>query len=148
MKPSCGNNEETGNWNTVYKWKYKDCNKIMERTWNMIDHARMHQGIKPYKCDKWGRWFTQKGNMRKHTKLHLTNNVDQRRKYPWEFCGKLYTEKYNLMVSKLFSKNTTYVYLFKFEKNFLCLIHLYFITNIMKNNKNKIADLDSLKIIS
>eukprot|EP00345_Euplotes_harpa_P010071 CAMPEP_0168335168 /NCGR_PEP_ID=MMETSP0213-20121227/10739_1 /TAXON_ID=151035 /ORGANISM="Euplotes harpa, Strain FSP1.4" /LENGTH=74 /DNA_ID=CAMNT_0008340025 /DNA_START=468 /DNA_END=692 /DNA_ORIENTATION=- len=43
-------NEATGNWNTVYRCKYKNCDKIMERTWNMIDHARMHQGIKPYKC--------------------------------------------------------------------------------------------------
>lgn len=41
-------NESTGNWNTVYKCKFQDCNKIMERTWNMIDHARMHKGIKPY----------------------------------------------------------------------------------------------------
>jgi len=43
-------NDKTGNIITLYRCKHDNCNKIMERTWNMIDHARMHRGIKPYTC--------------------------------------------------------------------------------------------------
>lgn len=70
----------------------------METTWNMLDHARMHKGIKPYKCPYCEKTFTQKGNMRKHAKLHLTPHVDARRKYKCKYCQGGFTEKYNLMV--------------------------------------------------
>ena len=34
---------------TIYICKFNDCNKEFTRTWNILDHARMHKGIKPYK---------------------------------------------------------------------------------------------------
>lgn len=73
----------------------------METTWNMLDHARMHKGVKPYKCPHCSKTFTQKGNMRKHSKLHLTPHVDARRKYRCSICNGGFTEKYNLMVGSL-----------------------------------------------
>ena len=31
-----------------YICRYKDCNKEFTKTWNLLDHVRMHEGIKPY----------------------------------------------------------------------------------------------------
>jgi uncharacterized Zn-finger protein len=92
-------NPITGHPYTVFRCIYKNCLKEMETTWNMLDHARMHKGVKPYACPYCSKRFTQKGNMRKHAKLHLTPHVDARRKYKCEHCGGGFTEKYNLMVS-------------------------------------------------
>lgn len=93
-------NPANGHKCTIFRWTYKDCRKEMETTWNMLDHARMHKGIKPFVCQYWHKRFTQKGNMRKHAKLHLTPHVDARRKYKCRFWGGGFTEKYNLMVRK------------------------------------------------
>lgn len=91
----------------------------METTWNMLDHARMHKGVKPYSCPYCGKRFTQKGNMRKHAKLHLTPHVDARRKYTCEFCGGKFTEKYNLMVRKR---------LITIQNPFVSVLFLHFLT--------------------
>lgn len=37
----------TGRDQTVYICTYQDCGKEFLRTCNLLDHARMHQGIKP-----------------------------------------------------------------------------------------------------
>lgn len=65
----------------VYVCKYKNCSKEFTRTWNILDHARMHKGIKPYQCDFCSKGFTQKGNLRKHMKTHLLPEVEQRKRY-------------------------------------------------------------------
>mmetsp|Transcript_11364 Transcript_11364/g.10031 ORF Transcript_11364/g.10031 Transcript_11364/m.10031 type:complete len:82 (+) Transcript_11364:353-598(+) len=47
------------------------CNKEFERSWNLLDHLRMHNGIKPFKCNECRKQFTQKCNMLKHiSKYH------------------------------------------------------------------------------
>ena len=92
------NNASTGHSYTVFRCTFNNCNKQMKTTWNMLDHARMHKGVKPYSCMYCSKTFTQKGNMRKHAKLHQTPHVDARRKFKCEFCGGGFTEKYNLMV--------------------------------------------------
>ena len=33
-----------------YECKYPDCGKIFSKTWNFLDHARMHECIKPFIC--------------------------------------------------------------------------------------------------
>ena len=43
-----------------YICKYGDCNKEFDKIWNMINHVRMHENIKPYLCKKCGISFTQK----------------------------------------------------------------------------------------
>ncbi|CAI2378300.1 unnamed protein product [Moneuplotes crassus] len=50
--------------------KYNHCKKSFYKTWNFIDHARMHLGIKPYSCDLCDAKFTQKGNLKKHLLRH------------------------------------------------------------------------------
>lgn len=59
----------------------------------------MHEGEKPYKCHVWDREYTQKGNLDKHLLLHQKPDINQRRNYKCEHCGKWYTEKYNLKVN-------------------------------------------------
>jgi hypothetical protein len=33
----------------VYQCGYGECNKKFNKTWNLVDHLRMHEGIKPYR---------------------------------------------------------------------------------------------------
>ena len=35
---------------TIYVCQHGICNKTFTRSWNFLDHARTHKGIKPYKC--------------------------------------------------------------------------------------------------
>lgn len=85
----------------VYKCGYGNCNKVFNKTWNLVDHLRMHEGIKPYQCEICSKLFTQKGNLKKHLKQHLITDVNHRKKYKWDICGKGYTERYNWLVSAL-----------------------------------------------
>eukprot|EP00345_Euplotes_harpa_P018872 CAMPEP_0168347456 /NCGR_PEP_ID=MMETSP0213-20121227/19013_1 /TAXON_ID=151035 /ORGANISM="Euplotes harpa, Strain FSP1.4" /LENGTH=183 /DNA_ID=CAMNT_0008356573 /DNA_START=44 /DNA_END=595 /DNA_ORIENTATION=+ len=34
-----------------YVCRYNDCGKEFTKTWNLLDHVRMHEGIKPYACE-------------------------------------------------------------------------------------------------
>ncbi|CAI2372630.1 unnamed protein product [Moneuplotes crassus] len=54
---------------TIY-CKYPECDKVFFKTWNFVDHARMHLGIKPYECKRCDEKFTQKGNLKKHLKKY------------------------------------------------------------------------------
>lgn len=54
----------------IIHWEYENWTKKFQKSWNFINHARMHLGIKPHQCDKWGRRFTQRGNLRKHILRH------------------------------------------------------------------------------
>lgn len=31
-----------------YYCQYDGCNKFFTKTWNLLDHVRMHEGVKPY----------------------------------------------------------------------------------------------------
>ncbi|CAI2375469.1 unnamed protein product [Moneuplotes crassus] len=57
--------------------RYQNCAKIFTRTWNFIDHARMHLGIKPYRCSLCGAQFTQKCNLNSHiSKIHTERRLN------------------------------------------------------------------------
>ncbi|CAI2373249.1 unnamed protein product [Moneuplotes crassus] len=45
---------------------YTPCTKKFRKSWNFIEHARTHLGIKPYQCRSCSRSFTQKANLAKH----------------------------------------------------------------------------------
>ena len=86
-----------------YVCKYEECNKEFTKTWNLLDHVRMHEGIKPFVCQIWNKTFTQKGNLKKHIVInHSTESLKDRKKFRWEYCSKKYTERYNLVVSSSF----------------------------------------------
>lgn len=91
---------EDGTMSTIYKCKVEGCDKEFGRTWNMLDHARTHKGVKPFQCKWCTRSFTQKGNLKKHLKQHLEPTLNQRKKFKCQFCSSRYTEKYNYNVSQ------------------------------------------------
>ncbi|CAI2378592.1 unnamed protein product [Moneuplotes crassus] len=65
------NSPSTGRPIYFYVCKFKGgCHKEFERSWNLLDHYRMHEGIKPYSCPICQKKFTQKGNMNKHINTH------------------------------------------------------------------------------
>ena len=83
-----------------YVCKYEECNKEFTKTWNLLDHVRMHEGIKPFSCQFWNKTFTQKGNLKKHNIIqHSTKSLKERKKFKCKICNRKYTERYNLVVS-------------------------------------------------
>lgn len=83
----------------AYKCLYNKCGKTFTRAWNLLNHARMHQGVKPFACQICHKSFTQRGNLKKHMMIHLLPKAEDRKRYKCDKCGKGYTEKYNYMVS-------------------------------------------------
>lgn len=85
----------------VIVWMYDKCNHEFKKTWNFLDHARMHLGEKPYSCNLWDLTFTQRGNMIKHIRLHKVRMNAPKKPYQCELWHRSYTEKYNLKVGSL-----------------------------------------------
>lgn len=50
----------SGRTQTIYICKHDGCGKEFLRTCNLLDHMRMHSGIKPNVCEYCGKGFTQK----------------------------------------------------------------------------------------
>lgn len=80
-------NPRNGKTFIVYICTHDDCNKEFLRTWNFLDHARAHKGIRPYQCSYCPKSFTQKGNFKKHLTQHAFRNISERKKYKCEFCA-------------------------------------------------------------
>lgn len=90
--------EDTGKQRKMYKCKHTKCEKSFTIIWNLLDHVRMHKGIKPHQCHTCGKRFTQMGNFRKHLRTHEDSDINKRKKHQCSICGRKYTEKYNLKV--------------------------------------------------
>lgn len=57
----------------VINCKYPGCTKHFVKAWNFLDHARMHLGERPFKCNHCSSSFTQKGNLTQHIKNKHVN---------------------------------------------------------------------------
>lgn len=79
----------------IYVCKHEGCDKEFLRTWNLLDHARTHQNVRPHVWEYCDKAFTQKGNLRKHLMQHFQPSLNLRKKYKCRFCSKGFTEKYN-----------------------------------------------------
>ena len=65
-----------------YVCRYEGCGKDFTKTWNLLDHVRMHEGIKPFACNICGKMFTQKGNLKKHHIVqHSDESLGERKKF-------------------------------------------------------------------
>ena len=67
-------NKKSGRNLRYYICQYDNCGRLFNKTWNFIDHVRIHTGDKPFKCDVCHRGFAQKGNLNKHKRLHWTKD--------------------------------------------------------------------------
>lgn len=65
-------NRRSGRTVRYFLWQYPECDKKFNKSWNFIDHMRMHNGEKPYQCSHCGKQFTQKGNFNKHWRIHAS----------------------------------------------------------------------------
>lgn len=63
-----------------------------------FEYFKSRGGIQAHYCQYCNRFFTQKGNLKKHLRQHTQPNVVDRKRFVWKFCNKGYTERYNLNV--------------------------------------------------
>lgn len=81
-------------------WKYEDWNKEFVKTWNIVDHFRIHTKENPFKCKIWEKDFTQKGTLQKHLEKHKAEVVEELQKFKCGKCDLKYTSEFNLKVHK------------------------------------------------
>jgi hypothetical protein len=85
----------------------KYCNKEFSKSWNLIYHARIHIQEKPFKCTECRESFAQKGNLKRHLKIHSETALTKRKRFQCVSWLKLYTTKFNLKVHRQTKHNDT-----------------------------------------
>jgi len=80
--------------------KYDNCNKEFVKTWNIVDHFRIHTKENPFKWRICNKDFTQKGNLKKHLKKHTAEVLENIQKFKCNKCESKYSSEYNLNVHK------------------------------------------------
>ena len=108
----------------MYICEFDGCKKEFLRTWNLLDHVRMHQGVKPYVWDYCPKTFTQRGNLKKHLTKHYNPSIESRRKFLCRFWSSKFTERYNYKVSSNCNIQHLLHQKFKFRNLYVC--HLLF----------------------
>lgn len=77
---------------------YDNWGKEFTKSWNLVYHARIHTREKPFKCTYCRESFAQKGNLKRHLKIHSETALWRRKKFQCSICLKKYTTKFNLKV--------------------------------------------------
>lgn len=77
-------NPTTKRMNKTITWLYPSWGKTFTKTWNILDHFKVHTGEKPYSCRHCKKSFSQKGNLTKHLKLSKSLNCIPRDSKCWK----------------------------------------------------------------
>uniref|UniRef100_A0A7S3JGI9 C2H2-type domain-containing protein n=1 Tax=Euplotes harpa TaxID=151035 RepID=A0A7S3JGI9_9SPIT len=88
--------ESTHKTRYYYNCGYAGCTKQFNKGWSILDHVRMHENIRPFKCEHCDKSFTQKCNLKKHNRKHLVAKLKDRKRFKCSVCEKGFTERYNL----------------------------------------------------
>ena len=91
-------NAESKRSRRVLICKYEHCNKQFIKSWNIIDHFRIHTKESPFTCKACGKEFTQKPNLLKHMQKHLKEDQDRLQKFECHKCPSKYSSQYNLNI--------------------------------------------------
>ena len=93
-------NDKLSKTQKVFVCRYKGCGKEFTKSWNLVYHARIHTNEKPFKCQDCRESFAQKGNLKRHMKIHAETALAKRKRFQCSVCLKKYTTKFNLKVHK------------------------------------------------
>ena len=98
--------QKTGRMAPVFICKYQgNCDQEFSRSWNLLDHIRMHYNIRPYQCQYCNFRFTQKGNLNKHMAKHTRSEFNASRKYRCNDCNRVFKKKNSYMVRSFLYKS-------------------------------------------
>ena len=93
-------NAESKRSRRVLIWKYENCNKEFIKTWNIVDHFRIHTKESPFSWKFCNKEFTQRGNLRKHLEKHKNEEAQPKQRFRWNRCESKYSSLYNLNVHR------------------------------------------------
>lgn len=76
-----------------YRFKCLVCDKAFQKRTNLMDHLKIHAGVKSFRCSICDKAFIQYGNLKAHMRIHT-----KERPYVCEICEKSYTQSSALKV--------------------------------------------------
>lgn len=120
------NNSEgnsASNGSNAYRHECNVCHKKFKRKSNLMDHLRLHAGIKPFKCTECDKAFVQIGNLQGHMRIHT-----KERPFKCHLCPKSYNQSGALTIHIRSHTN---------EKNYICEICNKGFTNTSDLTKHK-----------
>ena len=57
------------------------CWKQFNKGWSILDHVRMHENIRSFKCEHWEGSFTQKWNLKKYNRRNFATKLRDRKRF-------------------------------------------------------------------
>lgn len=79
-----------------YKCAFPGCTYETDWTGNLKKHARVHSAEKPFACPDCPETFTQKPNLLRHMRTHMTNAP----KFVCDVCDKKFAHQESLNIHK------------------------------------------------